>query len=82
MSECPACMCVWCLWVAEEGFGFSGSNVVDSCWELNPGPLQEQTLLLVADRSLQPLFLVLDCRYNMDVGFPDMPSPQGWTLKL
>jgi hypothetical protein len=27
------------------------------CWELNPGPLEEQPVLLSAEPSLQPLIL-------------------------
>jgi hypothetical protein len=40
------------LWRLEEGFGFPGTGVTDDyepsngCWELNPGPLQEEQALL------------------------------------
>jgi hypothetical protein len=28
-----------------------------SCWELNSGPLEEQSVLLTAEPSLQPIFI-------------------------
>jgi hypothetical protein len=45
---------------SEEEVGSPGSGVKDKCepscgcWELNPGPLEEQTVLLAAEASLQP----------------------------
>ncbi|KAM7326927.1 hypothetical protein ACRRTK_013294 [Alexandromys fortis] len=29
------------------------------CWELNSGPLEEQSVLLTSEPSLQPLFVIL-----------------------
>lgn len=50
-EECVACMCVCAPTVySEEGAGAPGAGVSASChvpcvcWELNPGPLQEQVL--------------------------------------
>ena len=44
-----------------EGVGLPGIGVMNrgECWELNPDPLQEQRVLLAAEPSLQPLFLLL-----------------------
>ncbi|ERE84501.1 E3 ubiquitin-protein ligase [Cricetulus griseus] len=44
----------------EKGIGYFGNGVIDSCelpcgcWESNPGPLQEQQVLLTMGPSLQP----------------------------
>jgi hypothetical protein len=44
-----------------EYVAFPGTEVTDNCelshgcWELNPGPLEEQPVLLTAEPSLQPL---------------------------
>ena len=55
------CTLAFCLHVYLcEGFGSSGMGVTDSCelpygcWELNPGPLEEQPVLLTNEPSLQP----------------------------
>ena len=45
-----------------KGVGSPGTRVTNSCelpcgcWELNPGPLQEQQVFLTTEPSLQPLF--------------------------
>ena len=50
-----ACMYIWV-----RGVGFPGTGVIDSCelpcgsWELNPGPLEEQSVLLTIEPFLQP----------------------------
>jgi hypothetical protein len=36
------------------------------CWELNSGPLEEQSVLLTAEPSLQPRFYVLFCFVFLD----------------
>lgn len=42
----------WCLWRSEEGVGSSGTGITDvcelpfGCWELIPGPLEEESVLL------------------------------------
>ena len=47
-----------CLW---EGVGSRGTGVTDSCelpcgcWESIPGPLEEESVLLTTELSLQPL---------------------------
>jgi hypothetical protein len=52
--------CVQGLRRPEESIGSSGTGAIDvgespcGCWELNPGPLEEQSVLLSADSSLQP----------------------------
>lgn len=51
-----ACVCQ--QW-SEKGTGSTGSGVMNDCespgkwWELNPGPLYEQ-VLLITDQSLHP----------------------------
>lgn len=58
----PECMS-WCWRILEETVRSSGTRVTDGYellheWlELNPGPLQEQSVLLTAEASLQPLWL-------------------------
>ena len=52
----PACMSLC------KGIRSPGTGVTDTCvllcgyWELNPGPLEDQPVLLTAEPSLQPLF--------------------------
>lgn len=47
----------WCLCRPEEGIGPLGTGILDSrdlpwgCWESNPGPLEEQTILLIIESS-------------------------------
>ena len=36
-----------------------GSESPCGCWDLNPGPLEEQSVLLTAEPSLQPLNRIL-----------------------
>lgn len=51
-----------CPQESEEGVRSLGTGVTDDCepphwcWELNPGPLQEQQVLLTAESSLQTPF--------------------------
>ena len=51
---CFVCMCLW------DGVGCPGTGVSDNCkllcrwWELNPGPLEEETVFLTSRPSLQP----------------------------
>jgi hypothetical protein len=48
-------MYTYCLWKPEEGIGSSRTGVTDGyelpcgSWELNPGSLEEQTVLLTAE---------------------------------
>jgi hypothetical protein len=53
----PVCLSVcyvhtWSLWRSEEGIRYSGTGIIGSCgplcecWEWNPGPLQEELVLL------------------------------------
>ena len=45
----------WCLWRSEDGIRSPGSGVADSCeppcggWDLNPGPLEEQPVILTTE---------------------------------
>ena len=54
-------MRAWCLQRPENGVGIHGTGITDGCelpcgrWELNPGPLEEQAVLLTTELSLQPL---------------------------
>ena len=57
-------MCAWCLQRPEEGTEFPGTGVTDGweplCefWELNPGPLKEQPVLLShLPRDIVPLVM-------------------------
>ena len=49
-----------------EGVESPGTGVTESCelpcgcWDLNPGPLEEQPVFLSAESSLQPKVIVLD----------------------
>ena len=46
----------WCEGVRTPGTGSSDScELPCGCWELNPGPQEEQSVLLTTDPSLQPL---------------------------
>ena len=54
-----SCALVLCLHVClRKGVRYAGTGVIDSCelpcgcWELNPGPLEEQSLLLTTESSL------------------------------
>jgi hypothetical protein len=40
-----------------------GCELPCGCWEQNLGPLQEQSVLLTTEPSLQPLFVVCDGHY-------------------
>ena len=44
------------MWVSDPGTGVTSTcELPCGCWELNPGPLEEQPVLLTAEPSLQPL---------------------------
>ena len=52
-------VCPWGLQRPEESFGCPGAGLTDGnelcsseCWELNPGPLEDQPMLLTAELSL------------------------------
>lgn len=58
------CLCstrVQCPWRPEMGIGSSGTGVADGCdlsgWELSLGSLEEQSVILSNEPSLQPLLL-------------------------
>jgi hypothetical protein len=65
MFVLPACMsvhhmCAWCLRKPEDSDPLEKVFTVSGepswrCWELNPGPLEEQPVLLTAEPSLQLL---------------------------
>jgi hypothetical protein len=54
-------VCVWYPWSPEEGHRVSGTRVTVGCelpcgcWDSNPGPLEEQPVLLTMVLSLQSL---------------------------
>lgn len=66
VSVLPGCMYLyhvraWCLCGLEEGTGFPGTGVTGwelpcGCWISNPGPLQEQPVLLYTEPSTTPIF--------------------------
>lgn len=53
-------VCIWCLWKPKEGIGFPGPGATSSfelsheSWELNPGPLEEQRVLLTRAITTAP----------------------------
>lgn len=64
LSECMPHVCR-CVWWSEEGIGFPGGGNIGSFdphrfWELNPGSLEEQQGLLMAEPSLQPTWPILE----------------------
>jgi hypothetical protein len=67
MSVAFICLCTTCAlspWGPEEDMRPPGTGVTDGCelpcgcWKLNPGPLEEQPVLLTAKPSLQPQDLI------------------------
>jgi hypothetical protein len=42
----------------EEGFRSHGCEPPCDCWEINSGPLEEQSVLLAAEPSLQPTIYI------------------------
>lgn len=51
------CVCIWCLHRPEDGIGCPGTGGFGPSykrWELNPGSLQEQQVLLTAELSVLP----------------------------
>lgn len=56
---CMHHVCAWGLWRSEDGAGSSGDGVLDSrelscvCWELNPGHLELEQVLLTCLFSLR-----------------------------
>lgn len=52
------CIWAWSTWRSEEGVRSLGTRVIDGweppceCWKSNPGPLQEQGMLLPTESSL------------------------------
>lgn len=57
MSVCR--VCARCLWRLEKGVGAPGTEVTDGCklpcrcWVSNPGPLEQQPVLVNAESYLQ-----------------------------
>ena len=57
-------MCVHCSYLQtlqdmESDLVMDGCEPPCGCWELNSGPLEEQSVLLTAEPSLQPLMLTI-----------------------
>jgi hypothetical protein len=48
-----------------------GRELPCGCWELNSGPLEEQSVLLTAEPSLQPSILVFDRVFSQNPKVPD-----------
>ena len=59
LGVCVYIVCELAAHEDREGIIFPGTRVTDSCeplcgyWDLNPGPLQEQQLLLAVELTLQ-----------------------------
>ena len=64
LHKCMCNICMQCLWRPEEGGGSPGTEVRNGCelsyicCKLNLGPLEDQTVLLMAESSLQSPLLV------------------------
>lgn len=57
---CAYHMCVWCLHKVEKGIRSLETGVPEDLGESNPGPLQEEQVLLAAEPSLQaPKYIFL-----------------------
>ena len=60
----------------EEGVGFPRTGATDSCelpyglWELNPGPLEKQSVLLTAEHLPSPLKDSYYCVRSSSVDVP------------
>ena len=66
-----------------------GCELPCNCWELNSGPLEEQSVLLTTEPWLQPLVLILECSQQCFVSrtsqilvcWPqDRPGSREWLL--
>lgn len=88
---CFAYMCVrvphaymQCLHRPEKGVGFPGTAVMDGyvlqcrCLELNPRPLEEQSVLVTAEPSL---YAVLHNFFNSVLEITSMPMKSNWQSK-
>jgi hypothetical protein len=68
------CMCVG------EAVGSPGTGVTDrcelpcGCWELSPGPLEEQPVLLTTEPSLQPFITFFFFQDRVSLYSPDCPG--------
>ena len=76
-------MSALCSWNSEEGAGFPRFGVTDTCkpshgcWVLNPGPLQEQPVLLTTELSLHPKTAFLNPLFETGKG-----EQESWTVAL
>jgi hypothetical protein len=48
------------------------------CWELNSGPLEEQSVLLTTEPSLQPTILILNLGIYIDFVFLEWQCVYVW----
>jgi hypothetical protein len=68
LFACLCAMCVQCCGRPQEGIRSLGTGVIDGCelscgcWELNPGPLKEQSVFLTAELSLQSSLIAIYCK--------------------
>ena len=51
---CFACTAVWRYQIPQNPGGTNSFELTCGYWELNPGPLEEQPVLLTSEQSLQP----------------------------
>ena len=67
-------ICAWSLWRPEDSLRSSGTEVTGNCempcgcWDLNPGPLEEQPMFLITGPSLQPLSLYFIAKLDHHFG--------------
>lgn len=62
-------VCGWYSQNLDEGVRSPGTRIADCCvcWEPNPGPQQEQQVLLTTEPSFHSLFYFLNSEYCMSV---------------
>lgn len=83
MDVLPVCMSVhWCP-RKPESVGSPRARVTDDCelpywcWELNPDPLEKQSVLLIAEPSLQPPeFRIIDCFISLKFSWWEVNNQQ------
>lgn len=78
--------CAWWLWMPQEGIRFprtvttGGCEPPRRCWEPNPGPLQEQQVLLMNQSHVSPAPILLNCETTWNPRWAPAHSVanQGW----
>ena len=73
----PACISVIVLDLLELELQIDSYELPCGCWEVNPGPLEEQPVFLTTEQSLQPQIpsILTRIRTAINVKKPSNPSP-------